>query len=453
MDYLNALHHILSLTDYERVGTITSVPRTDLRRTELLLENLGSPHLAQPTIHVAGTKGKGSTAAMITSILSSGDCRVGLYTSPHLHSFRERIRINNCVVSEIEFAALVESIWPILNKIANNHNVGAITTFELLTAMAFKYFRQREVDFQVIEVGLGGRLDSTNVVIPKVCGITSISLDHTAILGDTIGLIAQEKAGIIKPGAKVVTSPQTPEALSVIRQACKTNGVELTIVGEHISWQKGKHDLYGQDFRIFSPTNEYSLRTPLLGEHQIENAATAFGVVEAIADHGFTISKDSIVKGLQLVQWPGRLEIISYQPLIAVDGAHNTYSLERLRAALKDYLNTSKVVIVVGVNNDKNLPEMVKEMANISSDVIITRSRHPKASTIEAMSSAFSRVGVRAAGNESVDKAIEEAVEIAGSGGLVLVTGSLFLVAEAKEAVQGILPEMYPTSDMTYIKP
>ena len=500
MDYRSALHSLLQLVDHER----TTYPsrervRYDLRRMEALLRRLGNPHKAIPTIHIAGTKGKGSTAAMCASVLSQQGYRTGLYTSPHLHTFRERIRLDGRPVSEEEFAALVEEVWPDLEWVSTNEDYGEVTMFEALTSMAFCHFREK-ADFQVLEVGLGGRLDTTNLASPpglKVCAITSLSLDHTSILGDTIEQIAAEKAGIVKPGVTVVTSPQVPEAMAVIESVCTEKGAELIKVGEDpqasetLTWRRGLSDpgrfggLDGQGLQVRGRLGNYELWIPLLGDYQLENVTIAVGVLEVLKEKGFDISGQAMDAGFRQVCWPCRMEVLRKSPLVVCDGAHNPYSAARLRDSLPAYFSYRRLVLIVGVSQDKNLEGIVKELVafqpplypllgkegteerslfskeetkgrSLRPHVIVTRSRHPRAAPTATVAKAFLAHNPQGSETlevtqiEGVDKAVARALEEAGesdpqgSETLVLATGSLFVAAEAREAIKGIEPELYP---------
>ncbi|MCL0074271.1 Mur ligase family protein, partial [Dehalococcoidia bacterium] len=288
MNYQAALDYILSFTDYERWPGFGYAARFDLQRMEDLLRRLGSPHLGARTVHIAGSKGKGSTAAMIASALTVAGFRTGLYTSPHLHTMRERIRIDGQLIAEHEFAGLLSEMKPEIEA-TNRGQTEELSTFEILTAMAFHHFRKQRAAFLVAEAGLGGRLDATNVVSSEVCVVTSISRDHTAVLGDTIPQIAAEEAGIIEPGVTVVSSPQVAEAAKVIRKLCLKKGAELIMGGEEITWQGRESSLDGQSLEVRGRKGEYHLTIPLLGEHQIENAATAVAALEAL-----DIGKDHI---------------------------------------------------------------------------------------------------------------------------------------------------------------
>ncbi len=437
---------LLSLTDLERVaGQAPHVRRYDLGRVRVLLERLDNPHLKIPTVHITGTKGKGSTAATIASVLNAQGYNAGLFTSPHLHTFRERIQLGGEPVSKEEFASLVEAIWPVVQSINTHGDQGEVTTFEVLTAMAFLHFYRRRAGFQVIEVGLGGRLDSTNLVQPKVCVITSISLDHTQILGDTVEQIARDKSGIIKPGSVAVTSPQTPGVMAVLEEACHAQGVDLVSVGEEYQWTLEAHDLDGQSFTVAAPWGNVRLWTPLLGEHQLENAATSVAALHLLTDMGFTISDEALSKGFRSVRWPGRLEVLSRKPLVVTDGAHNPYSAGKLREALHQYFSFERVIYVVGLSADKNASGIIQELAPGASMAVVTRSRHPRAMPPDLLAEGFRSVGVEAVPVEGVKEALHYAMRQARPRDLIVATGSLFVAAEAREAMLGIPPELYPS--------
>ena len=447
MDYKSALGRLLRLVDHERiVSSNRERVRYDLSRMEALLDRLGNPQLSMPAVHIAGTKGKGSTAAICSSVLTHAGYRTGLYTSPHLHTFRERIRLDGAPVTESEFADLVEDIWPALEWVSTSGGNGEVTMFEALTAMAFCHFRD-SADIQVLEVGLGGRLDTTNLVRPpglKACAITSLSLDHTSILGDNIESIAREKAGIVKRGVPVVTSPQPPEAMAVIRSACLEKDAELIVGGEDLKWHGGARGPEGQALHVRGRLGEYWLWTPLLGDWQLENATTAIGVLELLKDNGFEISDHALEQGLRGVAWPCRMEVVQLSPLVVCDGAHNPYSVARLRDSLPDYFGHLRMVPIVGVSQDKDLAGIAKELAGLASRFIVTRSRHPRAAPTSTLADALRVYGVETEAVENVDGAVRIALEYAGEDGLVLATGSLFVAAEVREAIMGIEPELYP---------
>jgi dihydrofolate synthase/folylpolyglutamate synthase len=434
VNYQAALSYILSFTDYEKLPAfLYKADNFDLRRMAELLDRLGNPHLTSPAIHVGGTKGKGSTAAMIASALSAAGYRTGLYTSPHLHTFRERITVDGEMVTEEELSALTDRLQPEIDEVNRRHDYGEITTFEILTALAFAFFMERRVDFQVLEVGLGGRLDATNVVMPRIAVITSISLDHAEVLGDSLAKIAGEKAGIIKPGTLVISAPQSNEVEGVIEEVCRSKGVSLITVGRDVTWRKLKSDLSGQFFEVKGKAGNHKLIIPLLGEHQLENAAVAVAALEAL-----DIGVVDIARGLAQVQWPGRLEILRHEPLFLADGAHNADSANRLRETIEKYLHFDRLILILGASSDKDIAGIVGALAPLSSQAIVTRSRHPRALAPNLLLEELEKQGVKGELAESVSSAVERAMEMAGPRDLICATGSLFVAAEAREYIKGI---------------
>jgi dihydrofolate synthase/folylpolyglutamate synthase len=436
MDYRQAEDYLLSFTDYEKIpGIAYTSANYDLRRMEKLLLPLGNPHLGTRTVHIAGTKGKGSTAAMISQVLIAAGYKTGLFTSPHLHTLRERIRTNGAMISESDFAALVTKLKPIVEKVNSEAAYGELTTFEILTAVVFAYFKNRRVDFQVLEVGLGGRLDATNVVKADVCVITSLSLDHTEILGNTLAKIAAEKTGIIKPGCIVVSSPQVDEAAEVIRQVCQQRGARLIQVGEDITWQKTGGDLHLQNLTVKSKARNYDLAVPLLGDHQSENAAAALAALEALAFLGAKISAGDIVQGFSQLSWPGRLQILSCEPTVVVDGAHNAYSMSKLVEAIKKLFRFNRCFVIFGTSCDKDIAGMAKELKSLTRNIIIASSSHPRAASSSMVGQEFAKLGIKVDMIENVYTALSKALAAAQKTDLILVTGSLFVVAEAMDYV------------------
>jgi len=432
MDYQVALDYILSFADYERLSRSALV--FDLRRVEMLLSRLDNPQSAARSVHIAGTKGKGSTAAMVASILTRAGYSTGLYTSPHLLSFTERIQVDGRPVAEDVFAWLTEALKPEIEAVNRDGSFGELTTFEILTALAFTYFRERGVAYQVLETGLGGRLDATNVVQPEVCVITSISYDHMDVLGDTLAQIAAEKAGIIKLGSTVVCSPQFPEAMGVIEKACRERRARLVRV-DNQSWQRQAFSPEGQSFQLSGLTRDYSLSVPLLGEYQLENAATAVAAVEVLVEQGAEVSPESIAAGLAQVHWPGRLQVLRRQPWVIVDGAHNAYSAKRMGEALKYYFDFNRVVLIFGASSDKDVSGMVAELAAFAGEVIVTGSRHPRALDTTVLVTEFSKWGITPRVAENVASAVELALVEAEPGDLICATGSMFIIAEVMECL------------------
>jgi dihydrofolate synthase/folylpolyglutamate synthase len=434
MDFPAAVEYILSFADYERMPRSAVV--FDLRRMEQLLERLGNPQNAAKSVHIAGTKGKGSTAAMLASILKQSGSRTGLYTSPHLLSIRERIQVDGRQITEDEFARLALRIKPGVEAVNAQGDFGTLTTFEILTALAFMYFQEKGATYQVLEAGLGGRLDATNVVLPEVCVITSISYDHMDVLGNTLAEIAEEKAGIIKPGSVVVTAPQTPEAMKVLEDMCRQQGVKLVRVGSDIGWQQKSISPEKQSFHLRGLRGDYNIEVPLLGEHQLENAATAVAAAEVLAGRGAEITVEAIISGIAGVSWPGRLQVLRRKPWVIVDGAHNGDSVRRLVMALRQSFTFEKVFLIFGASSDKNIATMAAELKTFPDRVIVTSSHHPRAVAVERLAEEFSRENIFPEVSENAASAVEKALSLAGPGDLVCATGSLFLVAEVMEYMQ-----------------
>jgi len=445
MTYPEAIAYLHSLTDYEKTRLARYAPDVlDLSRVERLLAALGNPHTQFPSVHIAGTKGKGSTSAIIESCLRAAGHRTGFYISPHLHTFRERIQVAGVKIAREEVVSLVEELRPVVER------EPGITTFEAITALGFLYFARRAVDIAVVEVGLGGRLDATNVLLPEVCAITSISLDHTYLLGDTLAQIAAEKAGIIKPGVPVVSAPQHPEAGAVIEATALARQAPLTQVGRDWCFEGGPADLDGQQFSIrrndgavSDLEGEYWL--PLLGRHQLENAATAVATLATLrargatpkAPNGFTVPAEAVHAGLRTVSWPGRMELLSREPPVVVDCAHNPYSVEVLCAALAEWFPGRRWTLIFGASSDKDIIGMLRLLVPISDYVIVTRSDHPRsAAPADLADMVASLNGDRHSGAEiavNVKKALRRGLAVLREGGGLLVTGSIFVVADARE--------------------
>lgn len=443
MDYSEAIAYILSFADWERTppgGQPFSPANYDLRRVHSLLARLGDPHRGRPTVHIAGSKGKGSVAAMIASILRAAGYRVGLYTSPHLHSFCERIAVDGAPIGEDEFARLTETLAPHVAAENAEGRFGELTTFELVTALAFLYFREAQAQWQVLEVGMGGRLDATNVLDEKaLCVITSLSLEHTAVLGETVAEIAAEKAAILRPTTTTVLAPQPyDEGAAVVREKAAELGAPLLDAKREYTWQCQASDLAGQTFTLRGPDGQRELRLPVLGGHQLENAATTVAAIDGLRRRGTAISEDAIAEGLRGLSWPGRLEVLQKRPLVVADGAHNGDSARRLREALAEHFSCASVILVIGVSGDKTVEAMARELAPVARRVIATRSRHPRAAPPEPTAAAFAAHGVPKETAPTVSDALDRALADAGPRDLVCVVGSLFVVAEGRERILGI---------------
>jgi len=442
--FQQALDFIYSFIDYERQRGPRTRQTWDLRRIEKLLARLGNPHLNARTVHIAGSKGKGSTAPMVASVLTAAGYKTGLYTSPHLHLYNERIRIDGKYITNDEIVALVEKIRPEVEAVnrespaPNEH----LTTFEITTAIGFAHFAWQQADFQVVEVGLGGRLDATNVVRPEVSVITSISYEHTDILGNTLTAIAGEKAGIIKPGGTVVVAPQAEEAAAAItaiarRQNARQINVGRDVTYKYLGFADGK-----QSLSIRGRLDTYEITIPLLGKYQLDNAATAVAALEVLIEKGYAIPKQKIIEGMAKVQWEGRLQILNRKPLVVADGAHNQDSAHKLSEALKQYFKYRKAILIIGMSADKDIAGIVGELAPRFDRVIATRSVHPRSMLTAPIAAEFKKHQMEIQQTEDISVALPMALRMAGENDLICITGSLFVAAGAIEQalVLGLKP-------------
>lgn len=438
MDYLQTLRWLRRRDDWERTGSPQDAARWDLRRMHSLLARLGDPHLARGTVHVAGSKGKGSTAAMVAAVLRQAGVTTGLYTSPHVHRFTERIAVDGEPITDDDFARLLSELGPHIEAEDASGEYGTVSTFEALTALAFVAFRERGVTWQVLEVGLGGRLDATNVFDKKaVCVITPIGLEHTAVLGDTVAQIAGEKAAIITCGATVVMAPQPESAADAVRRVCAERGATLVEVAQACALSRSAHSLDGQELSLRTPRSTYRLRLPLLGRHQLDNAATAVLALEALDAHGVSIDGTAVREGLAGVRWPCRIEILKRRPLVIADAAHSRDSARRLAQTLRDDLGLAGVTFVIGSSSDKDIDALADELAPLAAQVFATRSRNPRALPPPPIAAAFAAREVPAAVQEPVAAALEAALAQIEAGAVV-VCGSLFVAAEAREHLLGV---------------
>lgn len=440
MDYREAIDYLLSFTDLERGVQKSANPAMSVQSVRSLLSRLNNPQSGRLTVHVTGSKGKGTTSAMIAGILRRGGLRTTLFTSPHLHSYTERININGEAVSPAEFAAALDAIRPHVEDERQSVH-GDVSTFGILTALFFWLTRAQipRIDAQVVEVGLGGTFDATNVFdTVDVAVITPISLEHTAILGDTTTAIAKDKAGIIKPGSTCVLAPQRdPAVVDVVRARCEEVGAELVDVGLGYDVTPGEHFIYGQSFTISRPEGTIEMRTPMLGRHQLDNAATAVAVADALNRRGQTLSATEIADGVAMTRVPGRMEVMGQRPLIIADGAHNADSAAALAAALKEYFSWRRCFFILGALRDKDVRGMGFKLARLAEMIICTRIDSPRSMDPYEMIQEVGFLGPMAVAEESAASALETALAHAGDDDLVCITGSLYLVAKAREHILG----------------
>lgn len=428
-----------SLIDYEKITTY-SYDAMKLERVRRLLDALGNPQNAFRSVHVAGTRGKGSTCAMLYAIFREAGIPTGLYTSPHLLSRHERIRTSikgeeqRCI-TDGELAFLLEEIKPALDALTEE--TGPFTFFEVFTALSFLYFKQRKVEMAVLEVGMGGRLDATNVVHPLVSVITPISYDHTDKLGKTLTSIAAEKAEIVKPETAAVTAPQEPEALEVIREIARTKSAPLLEVAEHYNIQELGRSREGTRFQVMGPGGDYPLLfVPLLGAHQVDNAVTAIGVCEVLKRKGFSLSKASIQKGLSKVDWPGRIQVVGEEPLLILDGAQNDASANALKETLCDLFPGKPVLLILGISQDKEVETVCRILCPMAESVILTQAKNKRALPVCALMDYAAPYSRYLQLVPSLDEALDWACRRVDGEWVVVVAGSLYLVGEALAFLQ-----------------
>ena len=444
--YQSTLEYLYSFVDFSLLHQPQITPdQFNLERMRAFASLLGDPQKAYPVLHVAGTKGKGSVSALCASALCAAGYTVGLYTSPHLDDYAERIQVDGASIPHADLVNLVEELKPWIVQVPN------LSTFEITTALAFLYFARREVDVAVIEVGLGGRLDATNIVTPIVSVITSISYDHTQLLGNTLAEIAMEKAGIIKPGRPVVLAPQPLEAYQAVEHAAHQRSAPLYRVGKDYLFTPLKHSLQGQSFIIWpaiggaQPEAAYTaeaeqiqepvkLTIPLLGLHQVDNAATAYVALQVAAQVGLFITDDTIVTGFRQVQWPARFEILQQEPLVVVDSAHNRDSALHLRQTLDDYLPGKPITMIFGASEDKDIAGMFAELLPRVRRLVLVKSFHPRAADPEKLANLARPSSCLVTIIPDVADALMETLHQAERDEIILVAGSIFVAAGARIA-------------------
>jgi dihydrofolate synthase / folylpolyglutamate synthase len=396
-----------------------------LSSTSDLLARLGNPHQNLQTIHIAGTNGKGSTAAMLSAILARAGMQVGLYTSPHLVRFNERFRLNDHDVDDGEIVDVFRRVKDVVDEREPP------TFFEMTTAMALSLFAEKGVDWAILEVGMGGRLDATNVIQPQITIINNIAFDHQEFLGSTLGRIAREKAGIIKKGVPLITAVKQPVALAVIKERCLALAAPCYRIGQQIKVRsRGKRcfSYRGLKWRL------ENLQLPLAGGHQLLNAATALGALEVLEQLGrLHPLSEQVQEGLRKTRWPGRLEWFSEHPPVLLDGAHNNAGIVSLRKALQEEYTYERLIIVLGIMADKDLRGMVHKLAPLADHLILTRPRYERAAEPESLREVAGEFAKRTELIRSVRQALKRAMTLATSEDLVVVTGSLYFIGEVKE--------------------
>lgn len=433
--YEAALRYLFTATDYEKMRRVRYNADTfSLDRMRAFLEALGSPEGRFRSVHVAGTKGKGSTAAILHALALECGLKTGLYTSPHLVDIRERIRVGREDIPAEALRALVADAQPHVDRMRAAGDPP--TFFEIFTALAFRHFADEAVDLAVVEVGLGGRLDATNVLRPDVSIVTAISIDHMHQLGGTLERIAVEKAGIVKPGVPVVSQPQPPEAMAVVEKACRETGAPLLTVGREVTYTWAPAERAGIRLAVRTPNVAYDdLFLPLLGEHQAVNAATAIAAAERAGPLVERLTPQRVRAALLAVRWPGRMELVPGRPDLLLDGAHNRASMERLMEGLAQHFPGRPRVFVFASAADKDIEGMLAVLAQKGggAPVVFTKTQNPRASDPATLAALFESLGGRGAETApDTASALAAARRKAPPDGLVVVCGSLYLVGEAK---------------------
>jgi dihydrofolate synthase/folylpolyglutamate synthase len=484
MTYPETITYLDSFINYEKKAAYPYKESFKLERIEEFLKVIDNPQDSLKCIHIAGTKGKGSVCAFCAYILKEAGYKVGLYTSPHLSEVRERIRILNSkflpvqqagkilplrnlitqagsrpylttldgknskinldfegMIAPEELEGLVEELKPKIDDYSKNSIYGPLSFFEIYTSLAFTYFKEKNVDFAVLETGLGGKLDATNIVEPLICGITSISYDHTNKLGNTLTEIAGEKAGIIKSQKSiVVTAPQEAEVLIVLKDRCAEQDAILYEIGKDIFFEQTSFYLDFQDFNVRGILGEHNnLKIRLLGKHQLINATLAVSLIDVlIKSNQMRVKSEDIKKGLYNTVWPGRFEIVSQSPLIVLDGAHNDASVRTLRQTLEENYPDKNITIILGISRDKDIKGICRELAPIGKRFILTKADNPRAFNPEEVLSYMSiykpKESIIAANN--IKEALSLAAQEIDTDSLIVVTGSLFLVGEARDILK-----------------
>jgi dihydrofolate synthase/folylpolyglutamate synthase len=416
--FVESLNYLYGL---ERFGMIFG-----LSNIERIVRALGNPHKDLKVVHVGGTNGKGSTAVMMASVLQESGYRVGLYTSPHILSFTERIQINGQEITEAEVAEMTARMR---KQIEEAQILQRFTFFDFTTAMAFLYFAESGIDLAIMEVGLGGRLDSTNIVTPVVAVITNVSYEHRNVLGNSLSGIAREKAGIIKPGVPVMTGVTQQEILGQIQETCREKKAPLYLRGRDFVTEKERTGV----FRFRGRRWDFSgIKINLLGDYQIDNAAMALGTLEAMEKAGFAVTRESVYGGLEKVEWPGRLEVIQKRPYVVLDGAHNPAGAEALSEALSQGFSYKRCFLLLGIMGDKEVERIVSILAPLSQETVLCQPKQDRAAPPERLLRATEAAGGKGRVIPDVAKGLDTLLSVAGSDDLICVAGSFYTIGEAK---------------------
>lgn len=401
-----------------------------LGRTQELLKKMGNPEKKLKFVHIAGTNGKGSTAAMTASILSKAGYRTGLYTSPYIYRFHERIQVDGVEISDEDLTEITEYVKPLADSMAQSP-----TEFELVCCIAFEYFYRKKCDIVVLEVGMGGAWDATNVIeVPEVAVITNIGLDHTEYLGDTVEKIAETKSGIFKPHGHGVVYRSTPSVEAVYERVCAERDVSLR-KADFDGLVLKAHTLEGQVFDCGSRKN---LVLPLLGDHQLHNASVVLSIADTLIGEGWKISEQNIYDGIRDVRWPGRFDIVCRKPLFIIDGGHNPQCIEALVKNIQDYLAGKKVIALTGVLADKDYADMYKPVMPLVDRFVCITPPNPRKLEAEQLARYLRQAGAQAQASESILDGVKKAMDLAGEDGVVLCFGSLYSIGGIRDALKDL---------------
>ncbi|MBL7157454.1 MAG: bifunctional folylpolyglutamate synthase/dihydrofolate synthase [Candidatus Omnitrophica bacterium] len=430
MNYKEALEYLNSFINYEKIGYKDRRP-FKLERMFRLAEVFDNPQDTFSSVHISGTKGKGSIASFTASILTEADFNVGLYTSPHLISPRERIRLNNEAINEDDFAFYTSKI----KRELKNQNLGfSPTFFEIYTILAFNYFKAKKIDYGVVEVGLGGRLDATNIVCPTVSVISPISYDHTEILGEKLEKITREKSGIIKEGRVVVSAPQKRSVLEVIRGKCTALNAKLTLIGKDINFNEIYHDDEKEIFDIRGALKNYKQCTSyLLGRHQVLNATCSVAIAENLIKKGAKISGKNIKIGIEKTRNPGRCEVTAKNPYVILDGAQNRASAATLKETIRRNFKYKRLILILGISKEKDIKGVCEELSGLADTIILTKAKIERGEEPRLIKKFIKREKIIL--TKSVKEALDKASTLVGAKDIILVAGSFFVVGEAKTVI------------------
>lgn len=402
-----------------------------LSRTYALLEKMGNPQDSLKYVHIAGTNGKGSTAAMTASILRKAGFRTGLYTSPYIYRFHERIQVDGEQISDEDLVSITEYVKPLADSMEE-----CPTEFELVCCIAFEYFKRKKCDIVVMEVGMGGEFDATNVIkTPEVAVITNIGLDHTDVLGSTVEQIALTKSGIFKEGGSAVIYRGAPSVEAVFEDVCQKKNVSLR-KADFSGLKRLHHDLFGQTFDC---GHRKDLRLPLLGDHQLHNAAVVLGVMDTLIEKGWNITEQNIYDGMRDVSWPGRFDIVCRDPLFIIDGGHNPQCLEALIKNIQDYLTGRKVIALTGVLADKDYADMYKPVLPLVQQFVCITPDNPRKLEADQLALFLQNAGAKATACATIREGVMKAIELAGKDGVVLCFGSLYSIGAIHDGLKEVL--------------